>query len=156
MNMRQALITLIIGIALGAAGTVYLPGAVQSYLPDALAGRKLIVTGTVVAKEKKAAALLLTLNTPQGALLATFTRNADETNLLVGAGDAVEFRIRSYQPFIEDPTVLRVVKGGQAAPSQAASAAGPLSTAQTATVEMKPTSAGKPTTASPATKGSRH
>ncbi len=156
MNMRHAVITLVIGIAMGAAGAVYLPRTLQPYIPDALAGKKTVVTGTVMAKEKKAASLLLTLNTAQGALLATFTRNADETNLLVGAGDTVELRIKSYQPFIEDPTVLRVVKSVHAVPGEDTSAAAPPATAQTGTVPVKQAPAGKSATASPASKGSRH
>ncbi len=156
MNMRQAVITLVIGMALGAAAAVYLPRILQPYLPDALAGKKTVVTGTVMAKEKNAASLLLTLNTAQGALLATFTRKADETNLLVSAGDSVELRIKSYQPFIEDPTVLRVVKSATAVPGESASAAAPPSTAQTGTVPARPAAAGKPAAASQASKGSRH
>jgi len=122
MNMRQVLITLIIGCALGAAGAVYLPRAVLTYLPDALAGRRFHVSGTVIAKERRAASLLVTVNTAQGALLATFTRRADETDLLVGKGDAVELRTGRYQPFIEDPTILRVEKSGQAVMNGPASA----------------------------------
>ena len=144
MNLRQALTMLIFGIAVGAVGTVYLPGAVRPYLPDALVGGRVTVRGVVVTKEKKPAALLLTVNTPQGALLATFTRNAEETGLLVGPGDAVELRIKGYEPFIEDPKILRVVKSGQETVTEPASA-------QTGTGPA----AGRAGTASPAKKGQR-
>jgi len=147
MNLRQALIMLILGTALGAAGAVYLPRAVQPYLPDALAGRGVTVRGIVVTKEKEPAALLLTVNTPQGALLATFTRKADETGLLVGPGDAVELRIKGYEPFIEDPKILRVVKSGQEIMNEPASA-------QTGTAAAGP-AAGKTGTTAPAKKGPR-
>ncbi len=152
MNMRQVLITLIVGCALGVAGAAFLPGIVRPYLPDPLAGKRMVVKGVVAAKEKKAAALLLTVNTDQGAILATITRKVDEAGLLVGVGDAVELRIREYQPFIEDPTVLRVVKSGQPSGGPEVALA-PLSSGQTGT-EAKPHRAGRPASSAPAKKGS--
>ncbi len=147
MKLRQALIVLILGIALGAAGALTLPRTVQPYLPDALAGRRAVIKGVVVTKERKPAALLLSVNTPQGALLATFTRNADETGLLVGPGDAVELRVKGYEPFIADPTVLRVVKNGQGIGNEPASA-------QTGTAGAG-AAAGKAGPAAPEKKGRR-
>lgn len=140
MNMRQVLITLVIGIVLGAGGAVYLPGVLRPYLPDALAGKREIVKGVVVAKEKKPASLLLTVNTAQGALLATFTRNAEEADLLVGIGDAVDISIAGYDPFVSDPKILRVMKNGPMVASEQGAAANipaPV-TAQTGTREAKP------------------
>ncbi len=157
MNMRQVLITLVIGIALGAGGAIYLPKALQPYLPDALAGRRTIIKGVVVAKEKKPASLLLTVNTPQGALLATLTRNVDETDLLIAAGDAIEFRVGKYDPFVGDPKILRVVKSGPPVPAEpggTTSAPAPA-TAQTGTREVKPAAAGKAAPAVTSRKGQR-
>ncbi len=157
MNMRQVLITLLIGIAAGAAGAVYLPGAALPYLPDALTGRRTTMRGVVVTKEKKPASLLLTVNTQEGALLATFTRSAEETNLLLGPGDSVELRVKDYEPFIENPKILRVVKSGPPVPAETgASMNGPASaTAQTGTREVKPAAAGKAAPAATSRKGQR-
>jgi hypothetical protein len=115
MNIRQGVIVLFIGVALGAAGAMFLPKVLAPYLPDSLAGRTATVRGTVMAKEKKPASLLLTVNTPQGALLATFSRDVDATDLLVGPNDTVDLRIKRYEPFVEDPKIMRVVKAGSAA-----------------------------------------
>ncbi len=157
MNMRQVLITLMIGIAAGVAGAVYLQGAALPYLPDALSGRRATIRGVVVAKEKKPAALLLTVNTQQGALLATFTRNADETSLLLGPGDSVELRVKDYEPFIENPKILRVVKNAPPVPVEpGATMSGPApATAQTGTREVKPAAAGKAAPAVTSRKGQR-
>jgi hypothetical protein len=80
-------------------------------------------------------------------MLATFTRNVDETGLLVGPGDAVELRIKGYEPFIEDPKILRVVKSGQETVNEPASA-------QTGTTATRP-AAGKTRTVAPAKEGAR-
>ncbi|MDA8099017.1 MAG: hypothetical protein M0042_05270 [Nitrospiraceae bacterium] len=57
---------------------------------------------------KKENALLLTVETPEGVLLATFSKKVDEINLLVNVRDAVEFSLPKYLPFIDDPKIIRV------------------------------------------------
>lgn len=104
-------ITLLAGVAIGVAGMVYLPEKMDSYLPGSLGGKAVTVEGKVMEKMKKDGALLLTVNTPQGALLATVKKRVDEVGLLVGEGDRVEFVLRKYRPFIEDPVIKRVRKG---------------------------------------------
>ncbi len=155
MNMRQVLVMLVIGIMLGAGGAVYLPGILLPYLPDALAGKREIVKGVVAAKEKKPSSLLLSVNTPQGALLATFTRKAEETDLLVGVGDSVEISIARYEPFVGDPKILRVVKNGSPSEQGAAPVTSASSTAQTGTHEGKTAAAGKTAPAAASRKGQR-
>jgi uncharacterized membrane protein len=106
----------LIGLVLGVLATVYLPGYVRPYLPQWVMGKTIVVKGTVAAKQKKENVLLLTVETPEGVLLATFTRKVDEINLLINEKDSIEFTLPRYMPFIDDPKVIRVVKEQQAVP----------------------------------------
>ena len=110
---RSLIVPLLIGIIAGILGTVFLPGYVRPYLPEWIAGKTVVVKGTVEAKQKKDSALLLTVETSDGVLLATFTRKVDEINMLIDVKDAIEFTLPKYLPFIEDPKIVRVVRGGQ-------------------------------------------
>jgi hypothetical protein len=82
-------------------------------------GKTTVVKGTVMAKQKKDNVLLLTVNTPQGELLATFKKKVDEIGLLVNEKDVIEFTLPKYMPFIEDPKIIRVVKEQPAEPEPA-------------------------------------
>ncbi len=117
MGMRTIIIAFAVGLALGIAGTIYLPDAVRPYLPAYIAGPAPTVTGTVLAKQRKGNALLMTLNTPKGAVLVTVTKQADEVDLLVGDGDTVAIALKTYAPFIENPRITRVIKNEPAASS---------------------------------------
>lgn len=66
------------------------------------------VRGTVVKKERDSNRLLMTLSTPKGVLLATFTQKLDELDLLVAEGYTTTIRLRSYSPFVENPVIERV------------------------------------------------
>lgn len=66
------------------------------------------VKGTVVKKERDSNRLLMTLSTPKGVLLATFTHKIDEIDLLVAEGYTATIRLRSYSPFVENPVIERV------------------------------------------------
>jgi hypothetical protein len=102
--------TLVVGIALGAAGMFYGPRYLSPYLPGSLGGSAVTVEGTVLQKQKRDGSLLLTVNTSRGALLATIKKKVDEVNLLVSRGDRIDFVLKTYRPFIEDPVIKRVVK----------------------------------------------
>lgn len=104
------------GVVLGVLAAVFLPGLVRPYLPQWVMGKTVVVKGTVAAKQKKADALLLTVNTPEGVLLASFQRKVDEINLLINETDTIEFRLAKYMPFIDDPKIIRVVKKTEAVP----------------------------------------
>ncbi|MDH4087661.1 MAG: hypothetical protein OEV27_10655 [Nitrospira sp.] len=71
------------------------------------------VGGTVVKKQRESARLLLTLSTSKGVLLATFTKNIDEIDLLIAEGYAATIKLRGYAPFVENPLVERVEVGGK-------------------------------------------
>ena len=120
MNKPSPLVPFIIGLVLGILGTIYLPGYVRPYIPDWARGKAVVVKGTVAAKQKKEASLLLTVNTAEGVLLATITRKADEIGLLVNEKDVIEFTLPKYAPLIEDPRITRVLREQPAASAPAA------------------------------------
>ncbi|MEO8342137.1 MAG: hypothetical protein ABI604_20990 [Nitrospirota bacterium] len=66
------------------------------------------VRGMVVTKQRESARLLLTLSTPKGVLLATFTEKIDEIDLLITEGNLITIRLKAYSPFVENPTVEKV------------------------------------------------
>ena len=114
----------VFGLILGILCTIYLPKYMQPYLPELMAGNETVLKGTVIVKEKKGDALLLTVSTPEGALLATFKQKTGEIDLLIKEKDEVQFTLPNYTPFIDDPKIIRVVKEQQAdtAPVEAVAA----------------------------------
>jgi hypothetical protein len=135
MNTHKSFRTtlFLFGLILGIVGTIYLPNYARPYLPQWAMGKAIVVKGTVAAKQKKETVLLLTVDTPEGVLLATFTRKVDEINLLINEKDAIEFTLPKYMPFIDDPKIIRVVKE-QAVPVPAA----PAKPKEQSTKEVKP------------------
>ena len=112
--MRRALLVLafLAALGLGVIGTVFAPRVLGPYLPRAIRGMAEPVEGTVVAKQREPERLLLTILTPQGALLATFKEKVAETTLLVEVGDSVTLALRAYEPFVENPVITKVIKQG--------------------------------------------
>jgi hypothetical protein len=151
MQKQSYVAPFVFGLILGILCTIFLPKYVRPYIPESIMGKTVVVKGTVVAKQKKENTLLLTVNTPQGALLATFDKKVDETNLLINEQDTIEFSLPKYLPFIDDPKIIRVVKEQQAAPELAGSSAEP---AVKSAKEMKQ-QRGKPLTAVPAARSLR-
>jgi len=119
MNKSSGMAMFIFGLVLGIAGTIFLPNYVRPYLPEWVIGKAIVVKGTVAAKQKKENVLLLTVDTPEGVLLATFKKKVDEINLLINEKDRIEFNLPKYMPFIDDPKIIRVVKEQLAAPEPA-------------------------------------
>ncbi len=146
MNKSSRMFLFVFGLVLGIAGTIYLPNYVRSYLPEWAIGKATVVKGTVTAKQKKEKVLLLTVNTPEGALLATFNKKVDEISLLVNEKDIIEFTLPKYTPFVEDPKIIRITKEQQAAPEPAPVAM----PAEKSTKEGKPQRQGKPQAVAPA------
>lgn len=66
------------------------------------------VRGTVVKKDRESNRLLMTLSTPKGVLLATFTKKIEELDLLIAEGYTTTIRLRTYSPFVENPVIERV------------------------------------------------
>jgi hypothetical protein len=103
----------IIGIAIGVSGTYLGPDLLRPYLPEIVQGKSVTLEGTVVSKELKQNMLLLTIDTDRGALLATFKKKVPKIELLVNEGDSIEFMLRKYEPFVEDPSIKKVKMGKQ-------------------------------------------
>jgi hypothetical protein len=113
-NKRSSFIPFAIGVVLGVLGVIYLPGYMQPYLPEWLAGKKTIVTGTVSAKQRNDSTLLLSVDTPRGVVLITISKKVDEIDLLVREKSTIDFALKEYSPLIENPTITRVIKEEQA------------------------------------------
>jgi hypothetical protein len=145
-NKPSRTVPFIFGLALGILGAIFLPNYVRPYIPEWVTGKAVVVKGTVTAKLKKEDALLLTVDTPDGVLLATFKRKVDEINLLINEKDSIEFTLPKYMPFIDDPKIIRVVKEQQAAPEPVPEA----KPTGKSTKEVKPVRQEKPQAAHPA------
>jgi hypothetical protein len=100
------------GLVLGILGTVFVPDLVRPYLPDMLKGENVEIAGVVEAKSREADRLLLTIGGDAGAVLVTYTQEIPEMDLLIEPGDSVVLAVREYAPFVQDPSVRRVQKGG--------------------------------------------
>ncbi len=111
------LLALLIGFGAGAGVMVLAPDLVGRYLPGALPGKGEAVRGKVVAKQRGPDRLLLTVLTPEGAVLVTFKKKVSEIDLLVEEGDTLTFGLRQYRPFVEDPVIRRVEKEEPSPPS---------------------------------------
>lgn len=127
----------LLGLALGVAGALVAPRFLAPYLPVSLRGESEVVEGEVLGKRLEGERLLLTVETPRGAVLATFRERVAEIDLLVEEGDSVSLGLGRYRPFVDDPAVEGVrksVSGERRAerpgePSGAAPGVGPDTTA---------------------------
>ena len=100
----------VLGVVAGVSAVRFVPASVSPYLPTALQGQHEIAKGRVVRKHQENERLLLTVSTSRGALLATFTKQIDEINLLVEEGDEVTLGLAQYAPFVHDPVIKGVMK----------------------------------------------
>ena len=103
-------LTLLIGVALGVSGTILAPKLAGPYLPESFQAKTEVVEGEVDRKLREQDRLLLTVQTSQGTVLATFKQKVAEIDLLVQKGDTVTLALRRYEPFVEDPAIERVRK----------------------------------------------
>ena len=106
---RHRSMVFMLGLALGIAGTIVVPDLVRPRLAWLLPPEGVPLAGVVSAKQAETDRLLLTLSTPDGTILATFTREVAEVGLLIQPGDSVTLELREYAPFLDDPTIVRVV-----------------------------------------------
>lgn len=107
----------VFGMIVGALLIVVGPKWWRSYVPDLLLPGG-SVDGKVLEKSKEDGRLLLRIETNDGVLLATFTEQLEEIDLLVEKGDDVTLRVPRYEPFLTDPRLGRVRKGSGAAPGE--------------------------------------
>lgn len=120
MKKYGALLILLVGAAIGAAIVVYGPDYIEPLLPVVGAPAEGGIEGLVIKKRLEADRLLLTLKSPEGAILVTFKKRVPEIDLLVEEGDTVNLKLKGYRPFVDDPGINRVMKPGprEEAPAQ--------------------------------------
>ncbi len=110
MKILAGVIIFVLGAGIGFSGIRFIPASVSPYLPVAFQPQTQMVKGIVVRKHQDSERLLLTVSTPQGALLATFTQQMSEIDLLVEERDEVTLGLAQYAPFIHDPVIKGVMK----------------------------------------------
>lgn len=120
MKVWVGVLVFVLGVGAGFAGTRFIPTSVSMYLPVAFQPHHQVVKGSVVRKHQENERLLLTVSTPQGALLATFTQQVSEIDLLVEERDEVTLGLAQYAPFIHDPVIKGVMKPDQFGSQQSA------------------------------------
>ncbi len=117
------MVTLVIGLVIGLVLGILAPKFLGDRLPAAVGGGggESFVTGIVRAKRADADRLLLTVESAEGATLATFREKIEEIGLLVDVGDTLTFELKRYSPFIDDPRIAGVkkAKGAGTAPPPA-------------------------------------
>lgn len=145
---------LVAGLVLGVLGTLFLPDLVRPYLPAVLRGKATRVQGLVVGKGRDGDRLLLTVDTPQGAMLATFQKRVPEIDLLVSSGDSVTLGVAAYRPFVEGPELLGVRKPGRASTRPAAADTGGMRAGPGAARAAGAAASGADTTVADTTAGS--
>jgi hypothetical protein len=147
------MVPFVFGLTLGILGMIYLPEYVRPYFPESMEKKEIVLKGTVVVKEKKGNDLLMTVNTPEGGLLATFKQKTGEIELLINEKDEVQLTLPNYMPFINDPKIIRVVKTQQAVqaiPATVEIPATPAGPSGKSTKEIKSRRQVKPQTITPA------
>ncbi len=105
------IVTLLVGAALGVAGTIYVPPRVDPYLPKELRLKGRVVEGQVIGKQRDGARVLVKVQTDQGMILAAFTKRAAEIDLLVEPGATIALALPSDAPVIDDPAIESVKRG---------------------------------------------
>ncbi len=108
--MKGKLLILLLGAVLGAAVATIWPRFIAPHLPQSLRASTEAVEGTVIRKQRDGERLLLTIDTPEGAALATFTEKVPEIDLLVEEADTVTLGLGGYEPFVENPAIRGVRK----------------------------------------------
>ncbi len=126
MKVWAGVVIFVLGVGIGYGGSRFIPASVSQYLPVGFQPQIQVVKGHVVRKHQDGDRLLLTVSTPQGALLAIFTQQVSEIDLLVEERDEVTLGLAQYAPFIHDPVIKGVMKPDQLVnPSTADSASNP-------------------------------
>ncbi len=107
---RGVLIAFVVGLVVGLVAAFVAQPLLGRRLPEAVRGKYEVLEGPVTAKQTEDERLLLTISTRAGAILATFKKRVDEINLLVEEGDTVALDVPGYQPFMQNPEIIRVAK----------------------------------------------
>jgi hypothetical protein len=98
----------IIGVVAGLFIAFVGPRVLRPYLPAGAEQQRHELEGVVRAKRSEPERVLLTIPTAEGTLLATFTENVAEIDLLVVQGDSIALGLSAYEPFVTNPPIARV------------------------------------------------
>ena len=98
---------LLIGIVLGTGLALVVTRVAGPYFSEAFSFGP-GMEGEVVDKQLEAERLLLRVSTEQGVLVAVFTENINEIDMLVERGDIVALSIDRYRPFVDNPGIESV------------------------------------------------
>ena len=100
-----------VGIALGVVGTIFAPDVAGPFLHETFGVKKAeTIEGEVARKLREGDRLLLTVQTSQGSFLVTFKKKVAEIDLLVQQGDTLTLALSRYEPFVDEPAIVRVRK----------------------------------------------
>ena len=111
----------LLGVGAGVGAPILLSRYAQPYLPPILQKTAHPLEGTVTHKQRDQDRLLMTITTADGTILATFRKQVPEIDLLVEEQDSVTLDVGQYEPFVNDPPVLKVDKQIPQAPVAAPS-----------------------------------
>ena len=98
---------LLIGMVLGIGLALVVARVAGPYFSEAFSFGP-GMEGEVVDKQLEAERLLLRVSTEQGVLVAVFTQNINEIDMLVERGDIVALSIDRYRPFVDNPGIESV------------------------------------------------
>ncbi len=99
-----------VGLGLGLTGPLLATQYMEPYMPGFLKKSLHPLEGIVTHKQRDQDRLLMTVTTQDGTILATFRQQVAEIDLLVEDQDSITLDVRQYEPFLNDPLVLKVNK----------------------------------------------
>ncbi|MBA3611925.1 MAG: hypothetical protein H0W49_03225 [Nitrospirales bacterium] len=99
-----------LGLGLGFSGPLLVSRYLDPYFPAFLKETLHPLEGSVTHKQRQQDQLLITITTQDGTILATFQQQVQEIDLLIEERDLVTLDVRQYEPFVNDPRLLRVTK----------------------------------------------
>jgi hypothetical protein len=103
--MKKALFIFLLGAAAGGAGGFFGHAKFGAGIPQL---RGAPTEATVVSMRREDDRLLMTLETPDAVVLATFTRRADNLESIIHEGSHLTVRLPGDRPLVDDPPIVRV------------------------------------------------
>lgn len=98
----------LLGVVIGAAGSLLGPHYVEPYMPKFLQQPKVEIEGIVVRKQLESDRVLITVSSRTGSTLAIFDERVNEIEMLVQEGDLMTLRVNAYEPFVTNPEIASV------------------------------------------------
>ncbi len=99
-----------LGLGFGLSIPIVGPHYMEPYIPNFLQKPLHPLEGVVTNKQRDQDRLLMTVTTKDGTILATFKKQVAEIDLLVEEQDSITLDVKQYEPFVNDPPVLKVNK----------------------------------------------